>query len=502
MELLPRDHPRRDAILHRVKHGAPLITRPLGADVRCEVDNYISATNAQARPYVEAQILQELENDRYEIVQTKPQIISALGAIPKNKQGTKFRIIHDCSRPSGRAVNDFADIDPFQYQSLQDAIDMIRPGDYLAKIDLQNSFRLIGIEVSNYGAMGLKWRFKGQKRDTFMIDKRMAFGARRAPEMFNELSQAVLDIMRTKGFFNIVCYCDDFLLVCSSFEEARRTMLELIKVLRKLGFHINYNKVVGPSQVIVFLGFELNTLTMTVAVPHDKMEDLKSCLWSTITKDKVSKRQLQSLIGKLNWATQVIYGGRFHLRRLLDRIKDLRLPSHRTRVTRDMREDMAWWLNFMQGFNGLTGMVDNRPATPVTIDACPVAAGAHYLGHVVYTPWQTTWPAAQPLHINHKEILALETAAVAWAPLWANKKVFIHCDNTCAVHTINKGRSKNPIVMSSLRRVFWLSAMFNFRLRAVYYPGSCNGIADSVSRLHEPGGLLRLREALAGAALP
>jgi hypothetical protein len=40
--------------------------------------------------------------------------------------------------------------------------------------------------------------------------------------------------------------------------------------------------------------------------------------------------------------------------------------------------------------------------------------------------------------------------------------------------------------------VFWLSAVFNFRLKAVYYDGKSNFLSDSVSRLHETGGVQRL----------
>ena len=70
---------------------------------------------------------------------------------------------------------------------------------------------------------------------------------------------------------------------------------------------------------------------------------------------------------------------------------------------------------------------------------------------------------------------------------WANKRIHVYCDNTCAVYTINKGLSKQPLVMASLRRVFWLSAIYNFRIKAVYYPGAHNILADCASRLHEPG---------------
>ena len=36
-------------------------------------------------------------------------------------------LIHDASRPKGQAVNDYATTDHFQYQSIQDAVDLVTP---------------------------------------------------------------------------------------------------------------------------------------------------------------------------------------------------------------------------------------------------------------------------------------------------------------------------------------------------------------------------------------
>jgi hypothetical protein len=40
--------------------------------------------------------------------------------------------------------------------------------------------------------------------------------------------------------------------------------------------------------------------------------------------------------------------------------------------------------------------------------------------------------------------------------------------------------------------MFWASAKYNFHVVAIFMPGVRNVIADTVSRLHEPGQLLRL----------
>ena len=81
-------------------------------------------------------------------------------------------------------------------------------------------------------------------------------------------------------------------------------------------------------------------------------------------------------------------------------------------------------------------------------------------------------------------ISLISLAAGRWAPAWANKQVFVSCDNQTAVGMINKGSTGSPLVMQALHRLFWLSAVFNFRLKMRYIPGSSNVIAHAVSGLH------------------
>ena len=47
------------------------------------------------------------------------------------------------------------------------------------------------------------------------------------------------------------------------------------KPIRKLGFSINWKKVVDPSQVLVFLGIEIDTVKLELRLPKDKLMQLK-----------------------------------------------------------------------------------------------------------------------------------------------------------------------------------------------------------------------------------
>ena len=171
--------------------------------------------------------------------------------------------------------------------------------------------------------------------------------------------------MKHQGHSPVLAYLDDFLVVADDKHSCQSTLQALLNLLRYLGFAINYSKLVNPTQRLTFLGIVLDTVKGTLELPIAKLNDLISQLSKLLGKSKCSKRNLQSITGKLAWATQVIYGGRFHLRRLYDRIQQLKAPHHHTRITTDMKRDIQWWVDVSKCFNGLTPMVDTRPSMPV-----------------------------------------------------------------------------------------------------------------------------------------
>jgi hypothetical protein len=305
--LLASDDPKRDFILDGIKNGFNITTTSYtGHDVwEC---NYKSATNIARRLKVEQQIIEELRNGRYIITDTKPKIISALGAVDKSDSG-KIRLIHDCSRPPGSAVNDYAINEKFSYSSMQDAAALVTPGCYLAKVDLSNAYRSVKIHPSNFEISGLAWTFSGDNKPTIMYDTRLMFGARKSPSIFNELSQAVCRIMKSKGVSRIIAYLDDFLIISDTFEECQRNMQHLLQTLRALGFAINYSKIRGPSQRLTFLGVELDTINYTLRLPDAKLSKFMDEINIMYKRKTASKKELQSLAGRLSWASQIVVGG-------------------------------------------------------------------------------------------------------------------------------------------------------------------------------------------------
>lgn len=466
--------------------GFRIISRD--CDLRpAEVINYKSATGHDVRDKVEHTIRDEILNGNYIVTDTKPTIVSALGAIPK-PDSDKIRLIHDCSRPEHSNVNSYTDTKYFSYTTVDKAVSHIKPNAYLAKIDLKSAYRHVPIHPSNYTATGLAWQFNGDENRTYLYDCKLPFGAAKSPEIFHRLTQAITRMMDRRGFNTVLAYLDDFLVIGDTEQECKQAYHELIKLLGELGFTINWDKVVGPCQRLIFLGIEIDTVRRQLTLPDRKLCELRLLLNETMAKRSITKRDLQSLVGKLNFAARVVFGGRTFLRRIIDNVNHMQRPHHHVRLNAQLRADLAWWTEFLGVFNGKTFFVESEPVQldEFSTDACPVGGGGFFRGDWFYINWDTDQPRLADVHINLQETFTVLAALERWKEELRDQWITVRTDNTTTLSAINKGTSGNPLVMQWLRKIFWLSATYNFRVTSRYIPTASNTMADAISRIHDP----------------
>ena len=236
-------------------------------------------------------------------------------------------------------------------------------------------------------------------------------------------------------------------------------------------------------------------------MPSDKLELLRQEIQAFLQKKRASKRQLQQLAGRLNWACKVVFGGRTFLRRILDLMNSMSKPASQCRLTLEFHRDLIWLENFLETFNGMCDFTHTRPVTDIYTDASQFGLGAYFQGDWFYSNLLVDNPALAFLHINFKEALCIIFALIHWAPLLRNKQVIIYCNNMAAVAMLNKGTTKHSLVMSYIRELFWASATYNFRISVQHIPGHSNGLADSISRLDDPHHFLQFLTFLHGGVL-
>ena len=288
-------------------------------------------------------------------------------AIPK--PDGDVRLIQDCSRPVGEAVNDYCSTDWHQkFSRVDDAAAVMTEGCYFAKVDLRSAYRSVGLSRRSQAVTGLSWNIDG--KTVFMRDTRLPFGARLSVGIFHRLTQAVKRMMARKGFDLTIVYLNDFLIISKSNVICAEALKTLILLLRKLGFMIHWGKVVDPTTCITFLGIELDSIKLALLLPEEKLLALKEELQGSLGRNRVTKRQLQSLAGPLSWAASVVKGGRVFLRRIFNTIGALKHNAHRVRITSEVRKDLLWWSKFFSSFNGRSTLLDQLPIECVFSDAC------------------------------------------------------------------------------------------------------------------------------------
>ena len=107
-----------------------------------------------------------------------------------------------------------------------------------------------------------------------------------------------------------------------------------------------HRKTLGSSTILTFAGVELDTIRCESRLPEDKLLKCKHLITEFMRKKKATLRELQSLIGLLNFACSVVVPGRSFLRRFIDLTIGLQRPSHYVRVSKEGKADLFIWQQF------------------------------------------------------------------------------------------------------------------------------------------------------------
>lgn len=202
-------------------------------------------------------------------------------------------------------------------------------------------------------------------------------------------------------------------------------------------------------------------------------------------KRKVTLRELQSLLGLLNFACSVIIPGRAFLRRLFDLIVGHTCPHYRITLNAEARADLRAWHEFIYKFNGKSCFLFKNWISSDSLKLYSDAAGVHGGYAAVFgSKWFAgKWPPEmKDLNITVKELFPIVLAMEIWGHTLANHKVLFLTDNQAVEAIINKTTSKDTILMKLVRRLVLASLNFNVHFRAKHIAGKTNVVCDLLSR--------------------
>ena len=105
------------------------------------------------------------------------------------------------------------------------------------------------------------------------------------------------------------------------------------KVMTEINVPIAEGKTEGSTELLTFLGLELDSNKMIVRIPWEKIQQVMEKIGIVLSREKTTLKDMQSLIGSLNFCCRAIPMGRPFCRRLINTTCGLSKPFHNIRVT-------------------------------------------------------------------------------------------------------------------------------------------------------------------------
>ena len=261
-----------------------------------------------------------------------------------------------------------------------------------------------------------------------------------------------------------------------------RNLEIMMEVSEQLGIPLALDKLEGPSHRLTFLGIILDTEQMQARLPEEKLSRIKLQLSTWLHRKKATKRQILSLVGLLQHACKVVRPGRMFVARMYTTAAKVKKLTHFSRLNKSFRSDLYWWHIFINNWNGISLL---RSATPtydyhIYTDASgPWGSGAVFASYWFQLPWSTE---GSSVNIMVKELVPIIISCAVWGPLLQESSTKFHCDNQGLVASINKGSSKDTMVMHLLRCLWFFTAAFDIHITAIHIAGKTNNAADMLSR--------------------
>ena len=353
------------------------------------------------------------------------------------------------------------------------------------KIDLSRYFRQIPLDPGDYSLIG--YVINGN----IYFDKVLPMGMRSAPYIAQRVTNAIAFIHRKLDYF-LLNYVDDFVGA-----ETRHRVWQAYQapssLLSQLRVEISKEKLVPPTTKLEFLGITFDSNTMTMEVSEDKLRDITSELSTWLTRTSATRKEVESVVGKLQFLAKYVRAGRVFLGRLIQWIQTMSRKG-RYSIPIEARKDIAWWARFIQEYNGVSLLwLMKEPETDIVVqtDACPKGYGGicgkeYFRGRFSVKD--------QSKNIATLEFWALMVALKLWAPQLKGKYFWVHVDNEAVAMVLNSGKSRNQELQNTLREIALLAAKYQFVVKARHIAGVTNRIPDWLSRWHEPEARLEFRK--------
>ena len=454
--------------------------------IRGDVIDFVKfpPVNHEARPCavadelkmkIETEIQSMLSNKIIKVSQREEnEYVSPIFSVPKPDDGT--RVILNLKR-----LNQFVEYHHFKMDNIRTVLASVTPGCFMASIDLKGAYH--SVKIAEDFQKYLKFYWNGQLYQFTCYPNGLA----RIPRKFTKIMKAPLSCLRSQGHF-IIGYIDDFFLKGNSGPQCVASLVEAARLLERLGFTIHPTKSkLLPETKMVFLGFLIDSVAMTVTLTDDKRTALVALIDAILHRlqqnGSIKIEVVASLVGKIVSSLPGSLFGALYYRALeADKNGALRRTGGNYEgfmtLSDNAMRDVMWWKE------NLPTMFAPIRWPPITAEMSTDASGKGWGASFNCTSIGGSWTVAESdLHINVLEMLAILYALRSFQTDLASQHVRVLCDNSVSVSVINKmGTCRSPECNYMAQKIWAFCQDQDIFLTCAHIPGVENVLADAASR--------------------
>lgn len=475
-------------ICHFLRYGWP-VGYHLDKPPKSVKENHASARmhNAHVKHYIDTELSHDAIVGPFPAVPFKPWTrLLPLMTRPK-RDSDKRRVIVDMSYPDGEGVNVGINISSiygrdttYTLPSIRDLASLIQNVNgtaWLWKADLARAYRQLRVDPIDTPLLGFS-----VDSQTY-IDLCPSFGCRSSSGACQRVSSAVVYIMAKKGF-NILAFLDDFAGCEESSDRAKEAYHTFLRLTAALGLQLATEKCQPPSTQMQWLGYDVNTRNMTIAIPDDRMTQVLGECKNWLDRTRASRSSIQSIVGKLVHLANCVRHARKFTARILATLRNMNeLGREWTTLNRDFKADIRWFLAYSERANGVSMITPVRDFIHIECDSSLVGGGG-YSDHLFYK-WKYS-----PEHVRRFPSIHMLEAVnllVAYRTLcpkvgMAGKCVVIATDNLASHFALTSGRTKDPVLRACSRELWLEAARADHDIDIVHKEGVKIPLADALSR--------------------
>ena len=427
---------------------------------------------------------------------------SPLGLVPKAGSIDVFRIIQDLSFPrdgSFPSVNEFIDSGDFpcEWGSFSEIVLLIMdapPGTEVATLDVDAAFCHVSILPSQQHAFIIMWDKK------FYVDSCAPFGATSSSGVFGRIADALVALYKAGGWKAVKKWVDDFLFFRypQSSQEGvsmySQSLNDIYSIAAPLGWPWKPMKTQPFSDSFLYLGFQWSISARTVAVPKNKCIKFLKKLDSWRPGHKVTKKEIESILGSLVHCSLAMPDSRSHLpsfSRFAAAFQNIRSPFVRLNIPPTVLEDISWWHSVLA-----EGRCQSQLQQPPLISDILFAVDASTsggIGVVLGQQWES-WRLLEGWNsdgrnIGWAEMVAVELGIRCHIQQGANNAHFrLHSDNMGVIFALDGGRSCSVQQNQVLQWIVLLLRTHNLWVSTEYIKSADNPANPPSHNLRPPFG--------------